>query len=265
MPSECWNHEKGRCLSQVGRAPGPSSTAGASSVPADSSTITNDVGGVSAASLTPLTPSVAAGSSPTPPGSARASPDRFGRPRSAACRRAARGARDWLNRAKPQGARSEPPRQAFRFAEQADALRLAERLRRADPDAAVRTQTPEEARDVLLELAFVPEDAIGTLIIMESRPGDRGAPLPSGRRRMTPRTARRDRGAGITAPRRVRGRSGAAPTRHQPCQARPTKGPHDEDHLRSLRRPRRRLSAVLCARLRAHDRAVPRRPEHTVS
>ena len=35
-----------------------------------------------------------------------------------------------------------PPRQAFRFAEQADALRLAERLRRADPDAAVRTETP---------------------------------------------------------------------------------------------------------------------------
>jgi hypothetical protein len=49
------------------------------------------------------------------------------------------------------------PRQAFRFAEQADALRLAERLRRADPDAAVRTETPEGARAVLLELAFVPE------------------------------------------------------------------------------------------------------------
>jgi hypothetical protein len=66
-----------------------------------------------------------------------------------------------------------PPRQAFRFAEQADALRLAERLHRADPDAAIRTQTPEEARDVLLELAFVPEDAIGPLIIMESRHLDR--------------------------------------------------------------------------------------------
>jgi hypothetical protein len=65
------------------------------------------------------------------------------------------------------------PRQAFRFAEQADALRLAERLRRADPDAAVRTETPEEARAVLLELAFVPEDAIGPLIIMESRHLDR--------------------------------------------------------------------------------------------
>ena len=65
------------------------------------------------------------------------------------------------------------PRQAFRFAEQADALRLAERLRRADPDAAVRTQTPEEARAVLLDLAFVPEDAIGPLIIMESRHLDR--------------------------------------------------------------------------------------------
>jgi hypothetical protein len=46
---------------------------------------------------------------------------------------------------------ARPPRQAFRFAEQADALRLAERLRRADPDAAVRTETPEEARAVLLE------------------------------------------------------------------------------------------------------------------
>ena len=66
-----------------------------------------------------------------------------------------------------------PPRQAFRFAEQADALRLAERLRRADPDAAVRTETPEEARAVLLELAFVPEDALGPLIIMESRHLDR--------------------------------------------------------------------------------------------
>jgi hypothetical protein len=66
-----------------------------------------------------------------------------------------------------------PPRQAFRFAEQADALRLAERLRRADPDASVRTETPEEARDVLLDLAFVPEDAIGPLIIMESRHLDR--------------------------------------------------------------------------------------------
>jgi hypothetical protein len=66
-----------------------------------------------------------------------------------------------------------PPRQAFRFAEQADALRLAERLRRADPDAAVRTETPEEARAVLLDLAFVPEDAIGPLIIMESRHLDR--------------------------------------------------------------------------------------------
>src|SRR5687768_14314463 len=68
---------------------------------------------------------------------------------------------------------AEPPRQAFRFAEQADALRLAERLRRADPDAAVRTETPEDARDVLLELAFVPEDAIGPLIIMKSRQLDR--------------------------------------------------------------------------------------------
>ena len=66
-----------------------------------------------------------------------------------------------------------PPREAFRFAEQADALRLAERLRRADPDVAVRTQTPEEARAVLLDLAFVPEDAIGPLIIMESRHLDR--------------------------------------------------------------------------------------------
>jgi hypothetical protein len=68
---------------------------------------------------------------------------------------------------------ARPPRQAFRFAEQADALRLAERLRRADPDAAVRTETPAEARDVLLDLAFVPEDAIGPLIIMESRHLDR--------------------------------------------------------------------------------------------
>ena len=68
---------------------------------------------------------------------------------------------------------ARPPRQAFRFAEQADALRLAERLRRADPDAAVRTQTPEGARAVLLDLAFVPEDAIGPLIIMESRHLDR--------------------------------------------------------------------------------------------
>jgi hypothetical protein len=66
-----------------------------------------------------------------------------------------------------------PPRQAFRFAEQADALRLAERLRRADPDAAVRTETPDEARDVLHDLAFAPEDAIGPLIIMESRHLDR--------------------------------------------------------------------------------------------
>jgi hypothetical protein len=68
---------------------------------------------------------------------------------------------------------AKPPRQAFRFAEQADALRLAERLRRADPDAAVRTETPEGARAVLLDLAFVPEDAIGPLIIMESRHLDR--------------------------------------------------------------------------------------------
>ena len=68
-----------------------------------------------------------------------------------------------------------PPRQAFRFAEQADALRLAERLRRADPDAAVRTETPEGARAVLLDLAFVPEDAVGPLIIMESRHLDREA------------------------------------------------------------------------------------------
>ena len=66
-----------------------------------------------------------------------------------------------------------PPRQAFRFAEQADALRLAERLRRADPDAAVRTETPEQARAVLLDLAFVPEDAIGPLIIVASRHLDR--------------------------------------------------------------------------------------------
>ena len=64
---------------------------------------------------------------------------------------------------------ARPPRQAFRFAEQADALRLAERLRRADPDAAVRTETPEGARVVLRDLAFVPEDAIAPLIIMESR------------------------------------------------------------------------------------------------
>ena len=41
---------------------------------------------------------------------------------------------------------ARPPRQAFRFAEQADALRLAERLRRAAPDAAVRTETPEGAQ-----------------------------------------------------------------------------------------------------------------------
>ena len=68
---------------------------------------------------------------------------------------------------------ARPPRQAFRFAEQADALRLAERLRRADPDAAVRTQTPEQARAVLLDLAFVPEDAIGPLIIVASRHLDR--------------------------------------------------------------------------------------------
>jgi hypothetical protein len=66
---------------------------------------------------------------------------------------------------------ASPPRQAFRFAEQADALRLAERLRRAD--AAVRTETPEGARDVLLDLALVPEDAIGPLIIMELRHLDR--------------------------------------------------------------------------------------------
>jgi hypothetical protein len=62
-----------------------------------------------------------------------------------------------------------PPRQAFRLAEQADALRLAERLRRADPDAAVRTETPDGARDLLLDLAFVPEDAIDPPIIMETR------------------------------------------------------------------------------------------------
>ena len=68
---------------------------------------------------------------------------------------------------------ARPPRQAFRFAEQADALRLAERLRRADPDVAVRTATPEGARAVLLDLAFVPEDAIGPLIIMASRQLDR--------------------------------------------------------------------------------------------
>jgi hypothetical protein len=68
---------------------------------------------------------------------------------------------------------ARPPRQAFRFAEQADALRLAERLRRADPDAAVRTETPEQARDLLLDLAFMPEDAIGPLIIMASRHLDR--------------------------------------------------------------------------------------------
>jgi hypothetical protein len=68
---------------------------------------------------------------------------------------------------------ARPPRQAFRFAEQADALRLAGRLRRADPDAAVRTQTPEEGRAVLLELAFEPEDAIAPLIIMQSRHLDR--------------------------------------------------------------------------------------------
>ena len=67
---------------------------------------------------------------------------------------------------------ARPPRQAFRFAEQADAL-ACRGLRRADPDAAVRTETPEEARDVLLDLAFVPEDAIGPLIIMESRHLDR--------------------------------------------------------------------------------------------
>jgi hypothetical protein len=42
---------------------------------------------------------------------------------------------------------------------------------------------------------------------------------------MTLRPATRDRGAGITAPRRVRGRSGAAPTRRETGQARRTKGP----------------------------------------
>ena len=104
-----------------------------------------------------------------------------------------------------------PPRQAFRFAEQADALRLAERLRRADPDAAVRTETPEEARAVLLELAFVPEDAHWPADhhgVAASRPRDRGGPLPSGGRRMTLRTATRARGAGITCaePRRSRAR-----------------------------------------------------------
>ena len=101
---------------------------------------------------------------------------------------------------------ARPPRQAFRFAEQADALRLAERLRRADPDAAVRTQTPDGARDVLLDLAFVPEDGDWPADhhgVAASRPRDRGGPLPGGGRRMTMRTARRDRGAGITAPRRV--------------------------------------------------------------
>ena len=66
-----------------------------------------------------------------------------------------------------------PPREASRFAEQADALRLAERLRRADPGRRRPTRTPEEARAVLLDLAFVPEDAIGPLIIMESRHLDR--------------------------------------------------------------------------------------------
>ncbi len=68
---------------------------------------------------------------------------------------------------------ARPPRQVFRFAEQADALRLAGRLRRADPDALVRTETPEEARAVLLTLSFDPQDAIGPLIIMESRHLDR--------------------------------------------------------------------------------------------
>jgi hypothetical protein len=66
-----------------------------------------------------------------------------------------------------------PPRQAFRYAEQADSLCLAERVRGADPDAAARTQTLEESRDVLLDLAFVPEDAIGPLILLESRHLDR--------------------------------------------------------------------------------------------
>jgi hypothetical protein len=83
-----------------------------------------------------------------------------------------RGPRDPANIVRDRRA-SEPAAQAFRFAEQADALRLAERLRRADPDAAVRTETPAGARDVLLDLAFVPEDAIGPLIIMESRHLDR--------------------------------------------------------------------------------------------
>jgi hypothetical protein len=49
------------------------------------------------------------------------------------------------------------------------------RLRTINPAAAVRTETPEEARDLLLDLAFVPEDAIGPLIIMESRHLDREA------------------------------------------------------------------------------------------
>ena len=52
-----------------------------------------------------------------------------------------------------------PPRQAFRFAEQADALRLpsgcAERTGRRRPDANARG-----ARAVLLELAFVPADGL---------------------------------------------------------------------------------------------------------
>jgi hypothetical protein len=41
------------------------------------------------------------------------------------------------------------------------------------PASSRETETPEEARDVLLDLAFVPEDAIGPLIIMEARHLDR--------------------------------------------------------------------------------------------
>jgi hypothetical protein len=55
-----------------------------------------------------------------------------------------------------------PPEWPARFAPAGDERRLAEIV-----------GTPEEARQVLLDLAFVPEDAIGPLIIMESRHLDR--------------------------------------------------------------------------------------------
>ena len=122
---------------------------------------------------------------------------------------------------------ARPPRQAFRFAEQADALRLAERLRRADPDAAVRTETPDEARDVLHDLAFAPEDAISPLIIMESQHLDRETVEAT-----SERWAAHDAENGQT---RSRGRHRGAPSRawaigsgadaSRALQAIPTKGP----------------------------------------